>query len=548
MLLIRSRYKVLCFFIFLLCYSNSEAQVKKYTNRPNILWITCEDMSPHLSCYGEKTIQTPNIDALAAQGIRFTNVFTAAGVCAPSRSAIITGMYPTSIGTDNMRNYNPSAQVDNSAVMPSYSVVLPPQVKCFPEYLRREGYFCTNNAKEDYQFQAPVTVWDESSAKAHWRSRKKGQPFFAVFNLMITHESQLWQRENEPLLVDLAKVSIPPYYPDVPEVRHDIARNFSNIKRMDDQVGKIIEQLKEDGLYDETIIFFYSDHGDCLPFVKREVYDRGLRIPLIIRLPSGYKKGSADNQMISGVDFAPTVLSLAGINVPRYMQGRAFFGTQATVKKREYVFAARDRMDTEYDRVRTVHDGRFQYVRNYMPDLPLYQDIKYRLSIPMMKRMLQMRDSGLLNKTQMMWFKKTKPAEELYDLKNDRYELNNLADNPLYKKDLIKLSTALNNWLKETGDANATPEKELVKRMWQGKDAPPQTDTPRIIEQDDHITITCSTEGASIGYKIIIPPEEGKKEAWQVYNGEKILLQKGNKIIVRAQRIGFLFAEKSLVY
>ncbi len=533
---------------FLLLSAHVGAQPDKKAKRPNILWITCEDMSPRLSCYGEKLIQTPNIDSLAAQGIRYTNAFTTAGVCAPSRSAIITGMYQTAMGTDNMRNYNPALKFDNNLVMPSYSAVIPAEVKCFPEYLRKAGYYCTNNAKQDYQFEAPVTVWDESSAKAHWRGREESQPFFAVFNLTITHESQLWQRENESLLVDPSKVSIPPYYPDVPEVRHDIARHLSNVKRMDDQVGAIIQQLKKDGLYDETIIFFFSDHGDALPFVKREVYDRGLRIPLVIRFPDGYKKGSVEDQLISGVDLAPTVLSLAGLPVPSYLQGKPFLGKDANTKKRAYIFAGRDRMDTEVDRVRTVHDGRYQYVKNYLPHLPLYQNIKYRTSISMMKRMLQMRDSGLLNETQMMWFKKEKPMEELYDIQTDPFQLNNLANDPAYQQQKNGLSKALNQWLEQTGDAHQLPERQLVKKMWGGKEAPPQTAKPEIIKQENGVVIKCATPGASIGYKIVSRDGDKKKQVWKVYNGKKIAVGKGASLLVKAQRIGFTAGENSMKF
>lgn len=499
-------------------------------------------MSPHLSSYGEKKIRTPHLDSLAREGIRYTNVFTTAGVCAPSRSAIITGMYQTAIGTDNMRNYNPSTTVDSNATLPSYSAVIPAEVKCFPEYLRKAGYYCTNNAKEDYQFQAPVTVWDESSTKAHWRNRKEGQPFFAVFNLTITHESQLWQREQEPLLVDPDDMAIPPYYPDVAEVRHAMARNFSNIKRMDEQAGKIIQQLKQDGLYDETIIFFFSDHGDGLPFVKREVYDRGIRIPLIVRFPNGDYAGSVDNQLISAIDLAPTVLSLAKVPLPSYLHGKPFLGTPNR-SKAKYVFAGRDRMDTEIDRVRTVHDGRFQYVRNFMPQLPSYQHIKYRLSIPAMERILQMRDSGLLNATQMWWFRKEKPTEELYDVEKDPFQLTNLASDPVYQDQKSELKYALEEWMQKVGDAHELPEPELVKKMWGGKDAPPQTANPEILKNGNRVTLRCKTPGASIGYKMLC--EKGPEGGWKVYDGEKIPVTRGCRLIVRAQRIGYIASENS---
>ena len=516
--------------------------------KPNILWITCEDMSLHLSCFGEKEISTPNLDKLASEGIKFTNVYTAAGVCAPSRSAIITGMYPSSIGTDNMRNYNPGKKVDVNAPVPSYSVVVPSYVKCFSEYLRENGYYCTNNPKEDYQFEAPVTAWDESSTKAHWRNRPEGKPFFSVFNLFITHESQLWARDKESLLVDPAKVIVPPYYPDVAEVRHDIARNLTNIIRMDQQVGKIIEELKQDGLYDNTIIFFYSDHGDGLPYVKREVLTRGLHIPLIVRFPDNKNAGTIDNELISGVDLAPTVLSLAGIPIPSYMQGQAFLGKEKSKKHRTYIYAARDRMDTEVDRVRAVFDSRYEYLRNYMPEKPYYQNIAYRLQIPMMRKILAMKDSGQLNELQRRWFRPNKPLEELYDTKTDPYEFHNLADDPKYKSVLIKLRAAHEEWMKKVGDRNAIPEKSLIKKMWNGKDTPPVTAQPVIIKKKNGVTISCATKGASIGFKIVKKGVTEPPASWTVYQSGEINLQQGDKLLVQAQRIGYEPAQATLLF
>ena len=359
--------------------------------QPNILWITCEDMSYHLSCFGDKQVKTPNLDQLAAEGVRYSHVYSTAGVCAPSRSSIITGMYQNSIGTMHMRTLQGDPYPHKSSPTKSYSAVLPEPVRCFPEFLRKAGYYCTNNSKEDYQFVPPVTVWDESNPKAHWRQRPQANsPFFSIFNLMITHESQVWMREKEPLLVKPEEVTVPVYYPDTKTVRHDIARNLSNVMRMDSIVGTIIRQLKDDGLYDNTIIFFYSDHGDGLPFVKREVYDRGLRVPMIVRIPEQFRvkgsrlAGNVEDRLVSFVDLAPTVLSLAGVPVPAYIQGQAFLGEQEAPSARKYIFAGRDRMDTELDRVRTVGDGRYKYYRNFMPEKPYYQNIGYRQSIPMM--------------------------------------------------------------------------------------------------------------------------------------------------------------------
>jgi N-sulfoglucosamine sulfohydrolase len=330
--------------------------------RPNIIWITCEDISPYIGAYGDRQVKTPNLDQLAREGVRYTHVYTTAGVCAPSRSAIITGMYQQSIGTQHMR----TAGDPKYQPVPPYSAVIPDYVKCFPEYLRKAGYYCTNNEKQDYQFTPPVTVWDENGPAASFRNRPREKPFFAVFNFMITHESQLFGRQDS-LLVDGSRLTVPPIYPDTKTVRHDMARMLTNIERMDSQVGELIQQLKEDGLYDNTVIFFYSDHGGTLPWMKREVLERGTHIPLIVRFPGATNAGTVDTGLISAVDFAPAVLSLAGVPIPAYMQGQAFLGPQKTKTPRQYVFAARDRMDTEYDRVRMVRDKQFRYLYNYMP-------------------------------------------------------------------------------------------------------------------------------------------------------------------------------------
>lgn len=511
--------------------------------QPNILWITCEDMSLHLACFGDKQVKTPNLDQLAAEGTRYSHVYSTAGVCAPSRSSIITGMYQMSIGTQHMRTLQPDPFPHKFSPVKTYSAVLPEQVHCFPEYLRKAGYYCTNNEKQDYQFIPPVTVWDESSTKAHWRNRPAGKPFFSVFNLIITHESQIWTREREPLLVRPEDVTVPAYYPDTKTVRHDIARNLSNVMRMDSIVGTIISQLKADGLYDQTIIFFYSDHGDGLPFVKREVYDRGLRVPMIVRAPKNYQirglkpAGTIDNQLVSFVDLTPTVLSLANVPLPAHLQGQAFLGVHQAATPRKYIFAGRDRMDMPVDRVRAVGDGRYKYYRNFMPEKPYYQNIEFRLSMPMMREISQLRDEGKLNATQMMWFRPTKPAEELCDTQTDPNEFTNLADNPAYKAKLTELRRQLDEWLRKVGDKGALPEADMLKQMWNGRDEPPTTATPAVMASGESVIIRCATPGASVGY--ILKHGADQATVWRVYSGEKLSLQPGDSLRVVAQRIGY---------
>ena len=507
-------------------------QQNKTTKQPNILWITCEDMSPHLGSFGEKVAKTPNLDKLAKEAVRYTNVFSTAGVCAPSRATLITGMYQTSIGAHNMRTLQTA--VSQKLSVPFYSALLPEQVKCFPEYLRKAGYYCTNNEKQDYQFEAPVTVWNENSKTANWRGREdKNQPFFSVINLMITHESQVFSRDKEPLSVHPDSVIVPPYYPDNAIIRKDIARFLSNVEIMDKQVGDILQQLKEDGLYDNTIIFFYSDHGDGLPFVKRELYDRGLKVPMLIRFPNAKNAGTTDSQLLSFVDFAPTILSLANIPIPKYIQGQAFLGKQKSKIARKYIYAARDRMDSEYDRVRAVSDGRFKYLKNYQPEKPYYQNLKYRLSQKSMQEILRLKEAGKLNEQQAYWFRNSKSEEELFDTQTDPYEFKNLANNPTYKAKLTELRQKHLEWIKQFGDLGAIPENELVASWWQGKDKAPETSSPEISLKEGKVSIVSATKGASIAYK-----KHEKDKEWQVYS-KPFHIQKGDSLYVIAHRIGF---------
>ncbi len=524
-------------FSFFLCVL-AEAQDKL---RPNILMLVCEDMSPHLGCYGDSLVKTPNIDRLAKEGIRYTGMFSTAGVCAPSRSTLITGMYQTSIGTHNMRTLGEASKPTS---IKSYSRVLPENVKCYTEYLRAAGYYCTNNEKTDYQFDPPVTAWDESSKKAHWRNRPdKSQPFFSIFNFNVTHESQVWARSGEPLEVDPAKVSVPPYYPESPIVRNDIARFLSNVNEMDRQVGDIIKQLEEDGLLNNTIVIFYSDHGDGLPFVKREVTNRGIHVPFIVRNGNKAGAGTTDTALHSFVDMAPSMLSLAGVVVPSYMQGQAFLGSQASKKGRQYIFSARDRLDTEYDRVRSVRDQRYQYLRNYFPEKPYYMNVKYRQQQPMMVEMLKLKTEGKLNEIQMRWFLPKQVTEELYDLEKDPHQFNNLAKEPAYSTKLKELNEAMNNWIASVGDLGAVEESKLIEDQWPGG-VQPITEAPTMEIKQNKCTLKSSTLGASIAYKVFGKNSQ-EPSSWQLYT-KPFIKKDDQQVKAMAIRIGFAESEVSV--
>jgi N-sulfoglucosamine sulfohydrolase len=496
--------------------------------RPNILWISLEDTSPDLGCYGDKYAVTPNIDRLASQGCRYTQAFTHAGVCAPSRSGIITGMYPTTIGTHYMRC---------KGVPPSY-------VKCFTEYLRLAGYYCTNDSKTDYNFDAPLTAWDDSRKGAHWRNRPtKETPFFAVINLTTTHESQvrlpaaqLEARRNTlsaEELHDPARATLPPYYPDTPIVRRDMANYYDNLTFTDKEVGRILKQLDDDGLAESTVVFFWGDHGRGLPRHKRWIYDSGIRVPLVVRWPGQMSPGSTSDELVAFVDFAPTVLSLAGVEAPAHLQGQALLG-QRKAPPREYVYAARDRMDETLDIIRAVRDKRWKYIRNYRPDLPYAQTITYMDEMPTMKEWRRLAAAKALSGPQAIFFQPTKPVEELYDTEADSHEINNLAGRPEHQEVLTRLRAAHEQWREVTGDLGLTPEAELMERvrpggMWS------TAEDPAITISGGEATITCATEGASIAYRTKTGNRAGR---WLLYQ-RPIALTSGQTIEAKACRLGF---------
>lgn len=503
-------------------------------SRPNILWITVEDLSPRLGAYGDAVARTPTLDRFAAEGTRYTNVFTTAGVCAPSRAALITGLVQTSIGAHHMRTSREQAGLPGP-----YQTVPPPEVKAFTEYLRAAGYYASNNSKTDYQFGEPPTAWDESSRTAHWRNRKPGQPFFAVFNLTITHESQVWPKPGQPLLTDPSRLSLPPYYPDTPAVREDLARHYDNIATMDGQVARILEELEADGLAGNTIVFFFSDHGDGLPRAKRWLYDSGLRAPLLIRIPGGIR-GAVEDRLISFIDLAPTVLSLAGAAIPPHIQGRAFLGEQAQ-PAREYVFAARDRIDESYDRVRAVSDGRFKLIRNYFPERPYILPVQYRDRGVIMQEILRLRDSGRLTGSQALWTRPTRPAEELYDTRSDPHEIANLIGSKEMAPVAERLRRVLDEWIVASGDMGGIPEGVMVGSMWPGRHQP-QTAPPlwRPLENSGKqvVEIVCPTPGSSIAWRW----DDTTGSGWNLYS-RPIPVDPGRRALAFCVRYGYAASE-----
>ncbi len=437
----------------------ADADESRAPVRPNILWITCEDMGPHLGCYGDAYSTSPHLDRFAKNSLRYSAVWSNAPVCAPARTALISGMYPTSIGAEHMRSLTR----------------LPDGMTFFPRLLRDAGYYCSNNSKEDYNLTKPGGVWDESSARAHYRNRRPDQPFFAVFNLTITHESRIRSRPHV-LQHDLAKAPIPKYHPDAPEVRHDWAQYYDNISSMDTQAGRLLAELKSDGLADSTIVWFFSDHGSGMPRNKRWPYNSGLRVPLLIHFPEplraaaskDYRPGGVSDRLTSFVDFGPTVLSLAGIEPPDWMQGHAFLGPHAD-SPRQYVHGFRGRMDERYDMVRSVRDSRYVYVRNYMPHLIYGQHLEYMFQTPTTVAWKNLFDAGKLNPEQAAFWK-PKPPEELYDLEKDPDEVRNLAGSREHREILDRLRAEQEAHALRVRDVGFLPEHEIHARL---KDSTP---------------------------------------------------------------------------
>ena len=430
--------------------------------RPNILCITCEDTGPHLGCYGDELAVTPNLDRLATESVRYTRAFAYTGVCAPSRSCLITGVYPTRLGSMHMRS----------------RTTLPDFIRCFPAYLRDAGYYCTNNVKEDYNFAKPKGTWDDSSRRAHWRGRGEGQAFFSVFNFTVCHQSHVFGSEEKhrkdtarltpEQLHDPAEMVLPPIHPDTPEFRQEWAWHYDNVTAMDYQVGDVLRELEEDGLADETIVFFFSDHGTGIPSIKMFAWHPSLHVPLLVRFPEKWgdlapaASGETCDQLVSFVDFAPTVLSLCGVDIPNYMQGQAFLGEQAT-EPRKYVYGAKDRQAECSDTIRYVHDGKLHYLRNFQPHLPWGQYMSYVENHASVHAWRRLRDAGELSGPMARYWQ-TKPMEELYDVEADPWETRNLSDDPAYAADLQRLRTECYDWMQRTGDLGLLSEHEFHSR------------------------------------------------------------------------------------
>lgn len=455
------------FTVVLMAFSGTDGYTEERVANlppPNILWLTSEDNGPELGCYGDTYADTPHIDELAAQSLRYRMCWSNAPVCAAARTTIISGMYATSLGGENMRS----------------SVALPTGMKLLPQVMRDAGYYCTNNSKTDYNFSQPDSAagWNASGAKAHWKNRPdKSAPFFSVFNFTITHESQI-RDQPRTLVHDPARAPVPAYHPDTPEVRRDWAQYYDRLTEMDAKVGHALDELEKAGLADSTIVFYYGDHGSGMPRSKRWPFNSGLQVPLVVHVPDAYRDlapveyapGDMTNRLVSFVDLAPTVISLSATKPPANMQGVPFMRTLDESPK-QFLFGFRGRMDERIEMVRSCTDGRFVYLRHFYPDRPYLKHVAYMFETPTTQIWKDMFDAGQLNEAQAQFWRK-KPVENLFDLQSDPDEVNNLAASPAHQEKLAELRDATRQWMRSTRDLGLLTEAEMNRRT---KDVAPRT-------------------------------------------------------------------------
>ena len=435
--------------------------------RPNIVWISLEDITPMMGCYGDEYARTPVFDQLADMSIRYTKAHSIAPVCSVSRSSIITGMYPTSLGTQHHRS--------NVGQPPAF-------VEMLPNLMREAGYYTSNNAKKDYNIGGDR--WHESSKKAHWRNRPdKEQPFFAVFNFGACHSSitkisedgivqQRLNRLKSEDFHDPAKAPIPPYHPDVPVFRKAWSRYYDAVTQVDYQAGEIIQQLKDDGLWEDTIVFVWADHGVGMPRGKHNAWEQGTHVPLIVRFPKGYQHlapanpGSTIDGLVTLMDLGPSVLAMADLETPSWMDGQPLLCQTGPgeIDYHDFLIGMRDRLDSRYEMVRSVRDNRFRYQRNFFSHLPFKPYEDYEFNAPVLKRWVELARQGELTGPQAMLNRRFKPLEELYDSQYDPHMIHNVIDDPRYAEVAEKMRKRLHDWMLETRDLALIEESETLQR------------------------------------------------------------------------------------
>ena len=486
---------------------------------PNFLWLICEDQSLFFSIYGDSSTNTPNIDKLANDGMIYQNCYTPSPVCAPSRSSLITGMYPTTLGTQHMRAYKSSTEnntINSHNSLPYYSAKPNKPIRFFTEYLRSNGYYCTNNSKEDYNMITSPLAWDESSQVAHWRNRQEGQPFFSVFNFNVTHESNIWKNENTYSKKELENVIVPNIFPDHNEIKSDLLTNYKNIEKLDEQIGEIISQLKADSLYEKTIIFFFSDHGGPFPRYKRSIYETGLRVPMIAKWINDNCRGNA-YQLVSFVDFAPTIIDAAKLKEKFSFEGVSFFQKD----QRQYVYAATDRFDANTDMRRSIRGSNFKLIYNVDTSTPVYRQVDYREQMKTMKVLDSLKKKKELSTYFSDWFFKNKSRFELYELTIDSFETNNLINNPKYDQIYRTLKYYLFEWIKNSDFGNMS-ESAMLESMFSSSMLIPKLNTPKLVISDSGYIVDPNNLYTSVGWR------NKNETVWNIYTENKIIQPKNN--------------------
>lgn len=483
-------------------------------NSPNFLWLVCEDQSLFFSMYGDSSAHTPNINQLAKDGLVYQNCHTPSPVCAPSRSSLITGMYPTTLGTQHMRAYKKStakSAINSHNLLPYYSAKPKKPIRFFTEDLRANGYYCTNNSKEDYNMLTSPLAWDESNQSAHWRNRKEGQSFFSVFNFNVTHESRIWKNKTVYSIEELENVQIPYFFPEDNGIKSDLLTNYKNIEKLDKQIGIILDQLKADGLYDNTIIFFFSDHGGPFPRYKRSIYETGLRVPMLAKWIDDSCRGDA-HQLVSFVDFAPTILDAANIEREFPFEGVSFFKKD----ERQYVYAATDRFDGHTDRRRSIRGRDFKLIFNGDTTSPVYKPVDYRLQMKTMQVLDSLQEKKELDTYFSNWFSKHKDRFELYEVSKDYYEANNLINHPKYERIYKTLHHHLLKWMEESDFGNMS-ESVMIDSMFTSSIFIPKLNTPNLIVNDLGYLIESNNIHTSVGWR------NKNETVWNIYTANELI-------------------------
>ena len=511
--------KTFFFSFFLVLFSSINAQQK-----PNFLWLVCEDQSLFFTPYGDTNANTPNINQLAEDGVVFDNCFSTSPVCAPGRSSLITGMHPTTIGSQNMRAYKSGKEGKNPHNnLPFYSPVPKRKVQFFTEILRADNYYCSNNSKEDYNMECSPLAWDESSPNAHWRNRKDNQPFFAVFNFHQSHESNIWKKETAHSEEALNAFHLPGIFPNSELIKRDFLTNYKNIEKLDEQIGALIQQLKQDSLYDNTIIFFFSDHGGPFPGYKRSIHDLGIQCPFIAKWDT-VSSGKRNPQLVSFVDFAPTVLDAAGIITEYKMEGVSFYKSN----QRDYIFAGTDRFDELKTKTRCIRTKKYKLIFNVDTGFSSGGTVKFRDQMTTMQVLYNYKDNDGLSTYFKKWFASPKPRYELYDIELDPFECRNLVNDTLYRSVFLNLKKELHKWI-ASSEYGTIDEKSMVLEMLGTGMNQPELNRPTVEKINGGVVVQSTNNMASIGWR-----RTGTRK-WNMYTKHSIIQPQGDFDVILFQ-------------